>query len=70
MSISGGDILLKGEVKARLRYRSDSSLYDFLKDEKNGFSMAFIVGGLICCYEDEVDAWISKQSEKRGICTS
>lgn len=37
MSISGGDILLKGEVKARLRYRSDSSFYEFLKDEKTAF---------------------------------
>ncbi|MFN1150226.1 helix-turn-helix transcriptional regulator [Serratia liquefaciens] len=70
MSVSGGDILLKGEVKARLRYRSDSSFYEFLKDERNGFPMPFKVGGRNCWYEDEVDAWISKQSEKRGICTS
>ena len=70
MSESNSEILLKGEVKARLRYRSDSAFYDFLKDEENGFPMPFKVGGRNCWYRDEVEAWIGKQSEKRGICTT
>ncbi|URR09248.1 helix-turn-helix transcriptional regulator [Enterobacter roggenkampii] len=70
MSESNSKILLKGEVKARLRYRSDSAFYDFLKDEGNGFPMPFKVGGRNCWYRDEVEAWIGKQSEKRGICTA
>ena len=45
MPVSNSEILLKVEVKARLRYRSDSSFYEFLKNEENGFPMPFKVGG-------------------------
>lgn len=69
MSLSTSEILLKGEVKARLRYRSDSAFYEFLKDEENGFPMPFKVGGRNCWYSAEVEEWIGKRSEKRGICT-
>ncbi|PNK67802.1 helix-turn-helix transcriptional regulator [Hafnia paralvei] len=69
MSVSNSEILLKGEVKARLRYRSDSAFYEFLKDD-NGFPMPFKVGGRNCWYRDEVELWIGKQSERRGICMS
>lgn len=69
MTATNSDILLKGEVKARLRYRSDSAFYDFLKDEDNEFPMPFKVGGRNCWYRDEVEAWIGKRSEKRGIGT-
>ncbi|HEM7577722.1 TPA: AlpA family phage regulatory protein [Serratia marcescens] len=69
MSTSNSDILLKVEVKARLRYRSDSAFYEFLKDAGNEFPMPFKVGGRNCWYRDEVEAWIGKRSEKRGLCT-
>ncbi|EOA1826138.1 hypothetical protein ACHUNR_004669 [Raoultella planticola] len=31
--------------------------------------MPFKVGGRNCWYRDEVEAWIGRQSEKRGICS-
>ncbi|ELN2576909.1 AlpA family phage regulatory protein [Enterobacter kobei] len=63
------EIILKSEVKAMLRYSSDSSFYEFLKDEENKFPLPFKIGGRNCWYKEEVSEWIKSKSEKRGIFT-
>lgn len=40
MSVSSSEILLKVEVKARLRYRSDSSFYEFFEERGKRLSYA------------------------------
>lgn len=69
MSNTEREILLTHEVKAKLRYNSNSSFYTFLKDKKKGFPMPFKVGGRNGWFKDEVEEWIEKQSENRGIDT-
>lgn len=69
MATAEREIMLTHEVKARLRYKSSSSFYSFLKDEKEGFPMPFKLGGRNGWYKDEVESWIDMNAQKRGIDT-
>lgn len=71
MSDTQSEIMLTDEVMARLRYSpaSNSAFYAFLKDEREGFPMPFKLGRRNCWYRSEVEGWLEKKSQVRGLDT-
>ncbi|HCC8047988.1 TPA: AlpA family phage regulatory protein [Enterobacter cloacae subsp. cloacae] len=61
------EILLTHEVKEKLRYSSNSAFYEFMKDCSNEFPLPFKVGNRNCWYRRDVDSWLEKRSQTRGL---
>lgn len=71
MSDTQSDLMLTDEVMAKLRYspKSNSAFYEFLKDEEMNFPMPFKLGRRNCWYRCEVEGWLEKKSQIRGLDT-
>ncbi|MBD8152262.1 helix-turn-helix transcriptional regulator [Pantoea agglomerans] len=71
MSETQSEIMLSDEVMAKLRYspKSTSAFYEFLKDEQEKFPLPFKLGRRNCWYRCEVDDWLARKSQVRGLDT-
>lgn len=69
MSENQSELMLTDEVMAKLRYspKSNSAFYEFLKDEQEGFPMPFKMGRRNFWYRCEVEDWLVKKSQVRGL---
>ncbi|MGQ3662654.1 helix-turn-helix transcriptional regulator [Citrobacter braakii] len=63
------ELMLTDEVMAKLRYSpsSNSAFYAFLRDKRQGFPMPFKMGNRNFWYRSEVDDWMEKKSQVRGL---
>ncbi|WP_208952174.1 AlpA family transcriptional regulator [Rahnella sp. ChDrAdgB13] len=69
MSDTQSEIMLTNEVMARLRYASTSAFYAFLKDKGEAFPLPFKLGRRNFWYSSEVEGWLEKKSQVRGLDT-